>query len=372
MRILHMADTHLGYAAYGKMDENGLNQRESDIYIAFERAVSLAIREKVDAVLHAGDLFDSVRPSNRAISFALEQIRILEDKEVPFIAISGNHSTPRLRETGSVFSILSILPNFYGVFKGRYQPITIDDLHVHAIPHCPAKDVFQKEVEQLKPGKGGYQVAMLHAGVVGLDRFSMGEANENICSLSPLAQEGFDYVAMGHFHRHSEVGRNIVYSGSTERMSFAEAGEKKGCVLVNLDKRKWEFRELETRKMLDLGPVKYAGQTSGEMEAEITFLLDSTDLDGGIARLTVENVPRSIVMGMNHRKIRSLSSNALHFQPRFFFAEEEHNILRNGSLIRPVISEFEDFMADYSVENMEKERLSKLGKEYLDRAGGGG
>lgn len=95
MKIFHVSDTHLGYSAFAKLDpERGFNQREADFYDAFERFVDLSLKEKPDLILHTGDLFDSVRPSNRAISFALSEIRKLADAKIKFIAISGNHETP--------------------------------------------------------------------------------------------------------------------------------------------------------------------------------------------------------------------------------------------------------------------------------------
>lgn len=75
MRIVHFSDTHLGFSAYSKIDpSDGVNAREKDFYNAFRQAVDKAIELKPDAVVHAGDLFDVPRPTNRAIVFAQEQL----------------------------------------------------------------------------------------------------------------------------------------------------------------------------------------------------------------------------------------------------------------------------------------------------------
>ncbi|RLF47403.1 MAG: exonuclease SbcCD subunit D, partial [Thermoplasmata archaeon] len=66
MKILHVADTHIGYSAYHKVNESGLNQREVDVYNAFEQFVDYAVEKKPDLIVHSGDLFDTVRPTNRA------------------------------------------------------------------------------------------------------------------------------------------------------------------------------------------------------------------------------------------------------------------------------------------------------------------
>ncbi len=84
MKILHMADTHLGYSAYRKVTKEGMNQREIDIYNSFKQIIDYAVKSKPDLILHAGDLFDSVRPTNRAITIALEQIIRLSKEKIPF------------------------------------------------------------------------------------------------------------------------------------------------------------------------------------------------------------------------------------------------------------------------------------------------
>ena len=103
MRVLHLADTHLGYSAYRKATEEGVNQREIDVYYAFTQCIDYALRTKPDLVLHAGDLFDSVRPPNSAITVAVTTNTPLSKENIPFIVISGNHETPKLRRNWKYF-----------------------------------------------------------------------------------------------------------------------------------------------------------------------------------------------------------------------------------------------------------------------------
>ena len=89
MRFLHLADTHLGFSAYRKTTNEGLNQRELDVYNAFIQCIDYAVSTKPDFVLHAGDLFDSVRPTNRAITIAIQQAIRLSQEKIPFLIISS-------------------------------------------------------------------------------------------------------------------------------------------------------------------------------------------------------------------------------------------------------------------------------------------
>ena len=135
MRILQLADTHIGDSAYNKLDENGYNQREMDVYSAFSQVVDFALKEEPDLILHSGDLFDTVRPSNRAISFVMGQLLKISDTGIPMVIISGNHETPRLRETGSVFKVFEHVDNLHLAFTGKCQTFEFGDLKVHALPH---------------------------------------------------------------------------------------------------------------------------------------------------------------------------------------------------------------------------------------------
>ncbi|MCJ2533851.1 MAG: DNA repair exonuclease, partial [Candidatus Thermoplasmatota archaeon] len=153
MKILHMADTHLGYSAYRKLTKDGMNQREIDIYNSFKQCIDYAIKSKPDLILHAGDLFDSVRPTNRAITVALEQIIRLSKEKIPFVVIAGNHEHPKLKETGHIFSIFDHMSHVYPIYNAKYEMLSFkinnEKLMVHAIPQCELKTQFNEEIKKL-------------------------------------------------------------------------------------------------------------------------------------------------------------------------------------------------------------------------------
>jgi DNA repair protein SbcD/Mre11 len=75
MHLIHIADTHLGLAAFNRLDpEIGLNLREKQIYDNFLKGIDEIIRQKPDVLVHAGDLFDTVKPKTRAYTTVLEAI----------------------------------------------------------------------------------------------------------------------------------------------------------------------------------------------------------------------------------------------------------------------------------------------------------
>ncbi|OQX72971.1 MAG: exonuclease sbcCD subunit D, partial [Campylobacteraceae bacterium 4484_4] len=89
MKIIHFSDTHLGFSDLEVVNEEGINQREADFYDVFARAIDKIVQIRPDFVLHTGDLFHRSSPSNRAIAFALSQMKRIEEHEIPLILIAG-------------------------------------------------------------------------------------------------------------------------------------------------------------------------------------------------------------------------------------------------------------------------------------------
>ncbi len=366
MRIVHFADTHIGYSAYRKLDENGFNQRETDVYKAFKECIDDILEIKPDVVLHCGDLFDSVRPTNRALSFALDQIIRVSDSGIPFVVIAGNHCTPRLRETGSVFRIFEHLDNVFPIYRGEYERVEFGDLMVHAIPHSEG-EAFRAQLEKLRASdEHKHNVAMMHAGIIGFSVFKMNEFNEQLISTSYLKNE-FDYIALGHFHENCQVAPNADYSGSTERFSFSEARDKKGFLVVDLENDRREFRRLHAREMLDLGPIDASELDPSSLRSEIERVLEKNDLRGKIVRLKVKNASPALYHTIDFHRIRSLTAEAVHFEPKFEIAQERVSVQGSGLIMPSLEQEFISFLQQYPVERLNKDSIRSKGMEYIRR-----
>jgi hypothetical protein len=85
VRLLHTSDTHLGYRQYH------LDERRQDFADAFAEVVSAGIQQDVDAVVHAGDLFHTSRPGITPLQTVLTELQRLQDADIPFLLIVGNH-----------------------------------------------------------------------------------------------------------------------------------------------------------------------------------------------------------------------------------------------------------------------------------------
>ena len=369
MRIAHVADTHVGFTAYRRTDpETGMNQREVDVYRAFERLVDSLIAKRPDVVLHSGDLFDSVRPSNRALSVVLEQLLRLSREGIPIVLIAGNHSTPRLRETGSVFRLFEHIDGVHPFYAPGMHRLELGDLTVTAFPHQDREGMMEA-LKGWRRGRARFEVGMVHAGIQGLTRYSMGEANE-LNLPSSLLNLDVDYVAMGHFHEMERVTANAWYSGSLERLSFAEAGQEKGYLLVDLDRGKREFVRLETRPMYALGPIQAKGRGAGERQEEIAETLASVDLEGAVVRLVVEDVPAALYRSLDLNALRAMAERAVHLELKFGIAQGPAAVQWRSASLGSLEQEFQSYLSQVPVEGVDREALRVRGLAYLRRGEG--
>ncbi|MER3437278.1 MAG: hypothetical protein C4346_06635 [Chloroflexota bacterium] len=169
LRIAHLSDTHLGYRAFYKADPvTGRNQRALDIERAYETVISDILTRDVDLVIHSGDVFHHTRPAYSAMRAFVRQTRRLETAGVPVVVIAGNHETPRLRTSGSVFSVLELaLPEvrFVTGYDLETVPFAKLNLRVVAIPHGRLADPLPPVVY---PERGVTNVLVLHGLVPGL------------------------------------------------------------------------------------------------------------------------------------------------------------------------------------------------------------
>lgn len=365
MRLIHISDTHLGFSAYTKTDPaSGMNQREADFYDAFVQGVDRAIELRPDLVVHSGDLFDTVRPQNRAIDVALKQLIKFSEAGIEVVLISGNHSTPRLLETGNIFRIFEHLDNIHPIHEPGVTTIVSGDATVHAVPHS-ANPPMSAALAKLRPSRETkYNLLALHAGIDGSSRYRMDEFNEQIVTPKMIPEE-MDYVALGHFHRFSEVRKMMYYSGSTERNGFGEVGQQKGFVEVDLERESVKFHELKTRDMIDLSPVDAKSLTATEVTADVRRRIEEGDLSGKIARLIVNNVATEAIRSLDVPAMRRYGAAALHFELKVERAEATKHVGTDSATIGTLANEYRRFVEGMDVSDEKRQRLLILGSPYF-------
>ena len=372
MKILHVADTHLGFSAYRKATQDGINQREIDIYNAFEEFINYAIAAKPDLIIHAGDLFDNVRPNNRAITFAINQIVKLSKNKIPIIIISGNHEQPKIRETGHIFSVFDHLENVYPIYASKYEKISFEiqdkKIIIHALPQCNSKKEFEDELKKLKPEKlADYNIFVSHGSVTGVQEFTMNEFNELIIPAKILSRN-FDYIALGHFHKYTKLAENAFYAGATENLTFADANEKKGFIELNFEQKniKHKFIELKTRQMIDVKPIKCTGLKLDQIMKEIKQKIQEIKPEQKTFRITLDDIPTNIYRSLDFSEIRKLTNNAVHYEIKANILKKDSEKKQvTSSRIDALLNEFKKYLEAQDIP--EKETLQALGIAYIEK-----
>jgi DNA repair exonuclease SbcCD nuclease subunit len=371
MKILHVADTHLGYSAYRKSTDEGINQREMDVYNAFEQFVDYAINKKPDLIIHSGDLFDSVRPNNRAITFSIKQLIRLSKAKIPVVIIAGNHEHPKLRETGHIFKIFDHIENVYPVYNAKYETVNFkfkkEKVMIHAIPQCNSKKEYNEELKKLKSNTDfDYNIFVTHGAITGIKEFSMNEFNELIIAKNVLKKD-FDYIALGHYHKYTKLSDNVFYSGSIESLTFADAEDKKGFIELEISngKLKHNFVEIKTRPMIDTKPIQCSTLKLDEIMKKIKQTINEVDPKEKTFRITLEDIPTTIYRGLDFSEIKKLGGDAVHYEIKANILKDDISKPATTSKINALVNEFKVFLENQDLK--EKETLLELGIGYIEK-----
>lgn len=329
MRIAHVADLHLGFRQYHRLNARGHNQREVDVGLAFERAITGIIEARPDVVIVAGDLFHAVRPTNSAILLAFRQFSRLRAAlpDAPVIVIAGNHDTPRSSDTVSIFGLLHELGLHVAHQKAQRFVFPDLDLSVLAVPH---QVLFEQPRPGLEPaGPERHQVMVLHGETPGLfaDFRDGAEPGGAHLSEDDLGRGAWSYVALGHYHVQHKVQERVWYSGALEYVSPNPWGELheerrlkldgKGWLLVDLERATVESRPIEPpRRVLDLPSLDGADLAAPELDRLLAEAVEGVPggITDAVVRQVVRNVPRPVGRELDHARIRAWKATALHFQ----------------------------------------------------------
>ena len=243
MKIIHFSDTHLGYNDLEILDENNINQREADFYDAFTQVVDNIESIKPDYIIHTGDLFHRSSPSNRAITFALQAFKRINDLNIPCIMIAGNHSTPRTNLSSPILKIFEDFENIYVSYSQKYKKIEFNDIVFHTLPHMNDETKAEEQINlcETNINKNKKNIMMMHCSVGAW--YLMQEFGEWVYPTDKeYIFESMDYVALGHWHGFGAVSvkgtkekyPNVFYSGSTERTSLKDKRNEKCFVEITL------------------------------------------------------------------------------------------------------------------------------------------
>jgi exonuclease SbcD len=307
VRVLHLADLHLGVENYGRPDPHrGLNSRVADFLHCLDAAVERAA--EVDLALIAGDIYKTCQPTPTVQREFADRVKRLV-RHCPVFILTGNHDVPNAAERASsvdIFSTLEVpgvtVERLWGVHRietaaGPVQiaaqaflpesklkateavkGLTIDETRQQMEDVLCSNiqgmaDRIEKETPELPTILACHYTirgAQL-GGYPGRTLFM----NEIQIPLSVVAQPAFDYVALGHIHQHQDLNHGaqppVIYPGSIERVDFSEEREERGFVLADVSpgRTTWQHVSTPSRPFLTIRANLVGDEPTEELLATI-------------------------------------------------------------------------------------------------------
>jgi exonuclease SbcD len=334
IRLLHFADLHVGMENYGKLDpQTGISSRIRDFLDRLDEIVDFALTHEADLVVFAGDAFKTRDPDPTQQREFARRVKKLADR-LPVFMLVGNHDIPGLAARATSIDIFRTLevsnitvgrspgsqvvqtrrgPVFLGwmPFPVRGRLIAMDDhrgASVEELDRAVAglisgelADLARQAGEQAMP-----RVLVGHFSVAGAtygSERSVMLGRDLIIQKSALADPNWDYVALGHIHKHQNLtpahprgapaedgpdGRlpPIVYSGSLERIDFGEEVEDKGFCWVKLERgnTQWEFRRVRARPFRS---INVDVRAEADPTAAVVAAIQARGIEGAVVKVAI-------------------------------------------------------------------------------------
>lgn len=333
IRVLHFADIHIGMENYGKTDpETGLSSRIVDFLRRMDEMVEAAKEQEVDLVIFAGDAFKTRSPNptyQREFAWRIQDMA--EFAQV--VLLVGNHDLPPSSLKASSIEIYDTLrvKNVWVAhdYEVRRIPTSRGDVLVGAAPYPirsrliqklddtertiretddALEDVLAQTLESLaaeadeKDTTGDTPRLLtghftVRGAVQGSERSVMLGRDVQV-SLGLVADNRWDYVALGHIHKHQNLTHNhedappVIYSGSLERVDFGEEGDQKGYCMVELSRKgtTWSFVPVNARTMVTL---RVDCRDDTNPTRTVVSEIKKHRLGGAVVRLIVQLTPES-------------------------------------------------------------------------------
>ncbi len=351
IRLLHIADIHIGMENYGRTDpQTGLNQRVMDFLRRLSDAVDYALDHEIDVVIFAGDAYKTRNPNPTFQREFARRMKRLADAGIPVLMLVGNHDLPAVAQKATSISIFSTLdvPNTVVGDREKLWQITCrrgQPLQVATVPYPLKSGLLTDEDSR---GKSIAEIdGMLQAALaeniralaaearqrpdtpaVLTGHFSVQEASTGsersimigrdvAVARSALADPAWDYVALGHIHKHQSLNGDahppVIYSGSIERIDFGEEREPKGWVVATIERGRadWQFvthYKRPARPFVTIAVDVRAEQ--GDPTPAVLAAIKRRDLTDAVVRVTLRLREEQETLLQEREILRALNAKA--------------------------------------------------------------
>jgi exonuclease SbcD len=351
MKIVHFADLHLGVENYGRIDPaTGLSSRLNDFLVAFDQLVDFSLENGVDLVLFCGDAYKTREPTQTQQREFARRINRLATAGIPVFLLIGNHDLPNAvgRATATeIFDTLAVKNVFVASKPDTYQISTPGGtVQVVAVPWLRRSALLSREesrnlnIEQvnqkiqeaitqtiaaraaaLDPSLPAILAAHVLAGDARVGRGSesmMSIGQEPAVLLSNIALPAFDYVALGHIHKHQVLSESppVVYAGSLERIDFGEENDEKGFYVVDISpgeksarRVSFDFHPVSARRFLTIDVALEEDEPDPTSAVLAAVAGHRDNIGDAVVRLNV-SLPSSLEGRLGYNEIRNALKDA--------------------------------------------------------------
>ena len=257
MKIIHTSDLHLDSALTMRLDSKNIKERKSELLLSFKRIAEKAITDKAEAVIIAGDLFDSERVGKRTLKNVIDIISSCED--VTFFYLSGNH------EKNVVFKSGFALPENLKIFGEDWTYFKLGGVNIIGRSKT-SPDMFSKILLNEKETN----IVVLHGEIRNKSDY------DGVIGKKDAEELNIDYLALGHYHSYSQIQIShrctAVYSGTPEGRGFDEAGP---CGYVTLNINDGEVSHFFTKSAKRMLHIKEIDVTDASSDIAIIYKIEA-------------------------------------------------------------------------------------------------
>ncbi len=408
VKIIHMADTHLGYRARrGTINkwaiDNYSKPYEQEIYDCFLSVMEQISKIKgIDFLVHCGDIFhqpsqySSYPPPEPARRILIQGLQIFFDNtknQVPFIYIEGNHGVFRGYEYTPLESHLNKdqYPNLY-YFKERDLieaiksniPLSLEfadkKVRFYLFPYFEFKSfetytsAYDNWIKNQQPKDNKYiNIAVAHGSA----------SDDTLHSKVNSDDFNYDYVALGHEHGYKRLSKNHYYSGGLLPLNFKERYENQGYLIVDINESTKELivKRISTDELLKrpFGIIDIdakAKYSITDLENHILNEINKFMGEGNFNHQTSARLKLNIKGEMTFEKNWQINEMMAKIRRNLFSHPDEHNILQLIWKVLDISETLEDDLStglilDYILEKPDdefktfvREKLSEDETEY--------
>ena len=320
MLFSHISDTHLGLQQYG------LEEREQDVYDSFNQAIDISIKDHVDFVIFAGDLFHTPNPSGTAILQMANALKRLKENSIDSFFILGEHDISRMRATPVPYVYHNLE---FSKYVGRGKPVYHKDVMIVGFDKIRKSELASfeekfREIDVLAKQHNGHKILVLHQGITEVNQFA---AELNSADLP----KSFTYYAMGHLHDKSvkqfdQLGGSLAYPGSTEMTTSEGIKEtEKGFFEVDISSKEAKPNWIK----LDTRPQFSTKIESKNLDTSISKVLEKISTFNKKPVVEIKIIGKDIERDIVQTKISQIIPQTLHCSWKMLQNEDVSSVLLN-------------------------------------------